>query len=102
LNNGKILVAGGANSDGEVAGSEVFDVTTKTFVPAGNMGTARHSHTATVLVDGRVVVIGGLNSGNSLATAEIFNATNGSFSPTGSMGMARASHTRCYPAGRSW
>jgi Galactose oxidase, central domain len=103
LNNGKVLVAGGANSDGEVAGSEVFDVTTKTFVTAGNMGTARHSHTATVLVDGRVVVIGGLNSGNTLTTAEIFNATNGSFSQRAVWERrVRRTLRRCYPAGRSW
>jgi len=49
-----------ANSNGEVAGRELFDPTTKTFTPAGNMGTGRHSHTATVLAD-----VGSLSSADS-------------------------------------
>jgi len=93
LNNGKVVVIGGANSNGELASSELFDPTTKTFTPAGNMVEPRHSHTATVLADGKVIVIGGFNVGNALTTTEIFDATTGNFSSTGSMATARALHT---------
>jgi hypothetical protein len=58
------------------------------------MGTARSSHTATLLKDGRVLVTGGVDSTRGyFATAEIFDPTSGTFAPTGSMGTARSSHT---------
>jgi hypothetical protein len=57
------------------------------------MGTARESHTATMLGDGLVLITGGDDRTVSLATAELFNAETHSFAPAGDMADARAMHT---------
>ena len=95
LNNGKVLVAGGADTTGnEFATAELFDPTSGSFTPTGSMGTARQAHTATPLSNGKVLVMGGLDlNGNGLATAELFDPTSGSFAPTGRLETARGRHT---------
>lgn len=92
LQNGKVLVAGGANDNGELNTSELFDPATKTFTASGNMNSPRHSHAATVLADGRVLVTGGFNV-NPVNSAEIFDPATGMFTATGSMAGVRAVHT---------
>jgi hypothetical protein len=59
------------------------------FKPTGSMGTARSSHSATLLNSGKVLVTGGFD----VATAELLDPSSGSFAPTGSMGTTRSSHT---------
>ncbi len=64
------------------------------FILTGSMGTARYSHTATLLSNGKVLIAGGTsNNGVSLSSAEIYDMNTGTFTATGSMGTARASHT---------
>jgi len=72
-NDGTVLIAGGLHtatvhcdliSCTKIVSSpiaEVFDPNTGTFTQTGELGTARHSHTATLLNDGRVLVTGGTN-----------------------------------------
>jgi WD40 repeat protein len=96
LKDGKVLVTGGFDSNGQsLAIAELFDTTSGTFTPTGSMKTARSGHTATVLNDGTVLVAGGVDNSNGkfLATAELFDPTSGTFTLTGSMGTARESHT---------
>ncbi|MGA8305816.1 MAG: kelch repeat-containing protein [Candidatus Acidiferrales bacterium] len=96
LNTGKVLVAGGADANGQpVAMAELYDPSNGTFSPTGSMETARANFAATLLPNGKVLVTGGLDtSGNPLATAELYDPTTGAFSATtGSMQFVHASHT---------
>jgi hypothetical protein len=64
------------------------------FKATGSMGTARQSHTATLLASGKVLVAGGQDaSGAITATAELYDPTSGTFTPTtGDMTTPRSSH----------
>jgi Galactose oxidase, central domain len=93
LNNGKVLVTGGAGATADLATAELFDPTAGSFSPTGSMESTRSSHTATLLSDGKVLITGGYGGGATFATAEIFDPASGSFTPTGSMGTARDYHT---------
>lgn len=97
LLNGKVLVVGGyADSVGGIAAgmaAELYDPTTGTWSPAGQLSVPRYYHTATLLPDGRVLVAGGITTNGVLATAEIFNPANGAWTFTGSMATARNAHT---------
>jgi len=65
-----------------------------TFVPTGQMRTARSHHTATLLQDGKVLITGGAGeNGETLSSAELYNPSVGTFSSTGSMTAARGMHT---------
>jgi len=96
LNNGKVLVAGGADASGNpIATAELYDPSTGSFSLTGSMMTARHHFAAALLSSGKVLVTGGLDaSGNPLASAEIYDPSTGTFSATQmNMTVARASHT---------
>jgi hypothetical protein len=89
-NDGTVLVAGGdgfaPKGDGatvapllpESSGTaELFDLSSGSFTPVGEMSNPRTRHTATPLPGGEVIVIGGTTSGNSarahfLSSAELF------------------------------
>lgn len=66
---------------------------TGAFLPAAPLGTARTSHTATLLSDGRVLVVGGFGDDDDHASAEVWDPGTGTFSPTGPMGRSRYFHT---------
>jgi hypothetical protein len=100
LQNGKVLVVGGAltSTSNPVASAELYDPVTGSFTMTGAMATAREQHTATLLADGRVLVVGGTAPTGTgdlqpTATAEIYDPSTGSFSVTGSMAEARSLHT---------
>jgi galactose oxidase-like protein len=67
LSDGTVLIAGGESSNcdiqgcflGVVASAEVFDPSTGTFTPTGDMSARRAAHSATALNDGTVLVAGG-------------------------------------------
>lgn len=83
LNDGRILVVGGADDFlGEpINTAELFDPTTHTSIPVANLSVARALHSATLLPDGRVLVAGGTSSfanpqeiiDSGKDTTEIFN-----------------------------
>src|SRR5215470_16957367 len=59
----------------------------------GSMGTARSTHTATLLPNGKVLVAGGSNVSGYLSSAELFDPGTGTWTETGSMGTERSDHT---------
>ena len=93
LNDGRVLVTGGATTLGPLSSAEIFDplgnAGAGSFIATASLFTPRQFHTATLLPDGRVLITGG----SSLSTAEIFdplgNAGAGSFTTTASMSAAR-------------
>src|SRR5205823_2686018 len=62
------------------------------WVPTGNLITARFRHTATLLPNGKVLVAGG-NNGAALSSTELYDPASGTWTATGSLGTARARHT---------
>jgi hypothetical protein len=56
----------------------------------GDLVTARHLHTATLLPNGQVLVADGLgNDGNAIASAELYDPATGVWTATGSTATAR-------------
>jgi hypothetical protein len=99
LDNGLVLVAGGANV-APLATTELYDPATGRFSTGANMATARTNHTATLLNDATVLMIGGIpqvsavyNGFTPTSTAEIYDPASGAFSPTRSMGDGRYWHS---------
>src|SRR5215469_1676022 len=69
-------------------------VTTLSFAwtPTGSLGTARASHTATLLTSGLVLVTGGTgDANNALASSELYSSVSGSWTFTGDMNLGRVS-----------
>ena len=96
LQDGRVLIAGGADASFTTVGSaEIYDPVKQTFAPAGNMTAARASHTATLLPDGRVLIVGGEQTPSGPngimpgQSAELYDPSTGSFIPTGSLLMGR-------------
>ncbi len=93
LPNGKVLVAGGASSTGNMTLAELYDPNSGTWTPTGSMTVGRAGHTATLLPNGKVLVAGGLVGPTILQSAELYDPSSGTWTPTGSMSVARFSHT---------
>src|SRR6266403_3748925 len=94
LQDGQVLVAGGAVSGGGATNSaEIFDPVSGTWTSiAGGMVEARSGAAAALLQDGRVLIAGGENSGAASATLEIFDPVAGTFSAAGVMSSPRTKH----------
>ena len=88
LQNGRVLVAGGVNTSGDIISAEIYDPNTQSFSPTNNMLHLRPEHTATLLKDGRVLIAGGNTN-----TAEIYTPSSGAFVATGSMSTSRSGHS---------
>lgn len=96
LNDGKVLITGGANSTNDPSNTaELFDPTTETFtLVSNNMNSNRKLHTATLLQNGNVLIAGGINSSASSIsnTTEIYDSTAGTFTLTGNTNSVRKQH----------
>jgi hypothetical protein len=97
LNNGMVLVAGGnANllASDSLTSAELYNPTTGTFTPTGNMNVGHNFHTATLLDNGKVLIAGGITDNNAaIPTAELYDPATGTFSLTGNMNSGRYFHT---------
>ncbi|HEY2467504.1 MAG TPA: kelch repeat-containing protein [Terracidiphilus sp.] len=95
LSDGKILITGGADSNGvPQASTEIFDPSTGQFSQAAPMNVPRADHAAIALTTGDVLVTGGLTTGGGYSdTAEILNAQTGSWTLLeASLGTGLAKH----------
>jgi hypothetical protein len=95
LADGRVLLVGGYPGEGRppTASSEVYDPTTDSFGPAGELDTARADHSATLLPDGRVLVVGGFDrDGRAVETTEYFDPGTAEFSPGPRLLRPRAAH----------
>jgi N-acetylneuraminic acid mutarotase len=102
LPGGKVLVAAGYDGSISLSSAELYDLTTGSWTPGGDLNFARSWHTATLLPNGQVLIAGGeidtatLQGGFSfsvLPSAELYDATTGTWVLTGEMNSAREVHT---------
>lgn len=103
LNDGRVLVAGGQDTDNlSLKSSEIYDPATGKWSPTGDMTNGRRNHRATLLQDGRVLVTGGLDVGEGvlqsqegkgvISLAEIYDPATGVWEATADMSKARTLH----------
>jgi N-acetylneuraminic acid mutarotase len=80
LPDGRVLLAGGADTGDVVASAEIYDPGTGSWVATAKMVTGRDGHEAVLLDDGRVLVVGGhrTNPTDALASAELYDPGSGS------------------------
>jgi Galactose oxidase, central domain len=98
LTDGTVLFTGGYSDTGprDMSGAELYDPSSGSFRPTGNMTSRRYYHTATPLPDGTVLIAGGDGidfSTTSYTSAEIYDPATGAFSRTGDMNYAHTGHT---------
>jgi hypothetical protein len=102
LRNGKVLVAGGANSEifhdfDALTSAEIYDPVSNTWTVTGAMNVRRLAHAATTLNDGRVLVSGGAlefySPGPVTNACEIYDPATGAWTLTGFMMTNRSFHS---------
>src|SRR5947208_3306532 len=91
LQDGTILIAGGAKSGEPLASVEVFN--RGSFTATGSMLLARRSAAAVTLKDGRVLVAGGTTSTGPTSETELYNPATRSWTIGDSMLASRSGHT---------
>ena len=78
-------------------GARTGSTDTGTWSLTDALNTARHDHTATLLLDGRVLVVAGLTDSDygapPLSSCELYDPANGHWTLTGALGTARVHHT---------
>jgi hypothetical protein len=91
LNNGQVLVVGGAVPV-VTTSSELYDPTTGTWSVAPGIGT-RYLHAATLLPDGTVLITGGTWSNTAFYETALYDPVANAWRSTGFMNAAHFSHT---------
>lgn len=95
LDDGRVLVTGGLDTEGDaLASTELYDPVLGTWTAGAPMTAARRGHTATLLPNGRVLVAGGSgqSSTTALTTAELYDPVADTWTATGPMTGRRRLH----------
>lgn len=104
LNNGNILICGGADPNRGIGiykqlhiPCEVYDYKTQKFRLLNNFNEPRYDYSITKLLDGRVLIAGGVHGtkykiDNIIDSIEIFNPSTEKFTTIGKMKKTRKSH----------
>jgi hypothetical protein len=99
LQDGRVLISGGyvgsAPNIRSTQTAELYDPSSGTFTPVGDMRTARAGHSATLLSNGKVLIVGG-----GVADAEIFDPTTNTFMAAGSTSSKSVSTATLLTGGR--
>ncbi|MGV3708957.1 MAG: kelch repeat-containing protein [Gemmatimonas sp.] len=98
LNNGKVLVAGGASGSFTTpvlhASAEVFDPVANTFSASGTFATGRAYARAALLASGRVLLTGGSNvTSSTFAASDLYDPSTNAWTATAALSIGRLSHT---------
>jgi N-acetylneuraminic acid mutarotase/predicted Ser/Thr protein kinase len=102
LNDGRVLVAGGAtvwySQAGQVNSSaEIFDPATGQWTPTAPMPTALYTQQGALLNNGQVLIAGGFsstaNSAAAVGVSLLFDPTTGQWRQTAPLTSSRAQHT---------
>src|SRR5881396_4310041 len=91
LQDGSVLIAGGANAAAPLASVEIFN--RGSFSATGSMLLARRSAAAVTLKDGRVLIAGGSTSTGTTSETELYNPATRSWTIGDSMLASRSGHT---------
>jgi hypothetical protein len=93
LDNGMVLILGGAGADGEALRSaELYDPASAAWWPAAQPRAARARHSATLLEDGSVLAAGGFAGASQLASAERYAPARDTWTAAASLGAPRDGH----------
>jgi hypothetical protein len=92
LNNGKVLIAGGMNSNTSLASTELYDPVAGTFTPSANLYCFCTPKPA-LLANGKVLFAGGYDGAKVVPTAALYDPTSETFMPTGSLNAPRAGNS---------
>src|SRR5438132_4643586 len=91
LQDGSVLIAGGAKGDVPLASAEIFN--NGSFSATGSMLLARSNAAAVALKDGRVLITGGSTASGPTSETEIYDPATGSWTIGNSMAASRWGHT---------
>ncbi|WP_437281094.1 kelch repeat-containing protein [Sorangium sp. So ce375] len=87
LQDGRVLVTGGFDDDGDASPentAELYNPTTNTWTSAPDMSIERRGHTMTVLGNGKVLVVGGFEDVPALENAALYSPATNTWSSVGS------------------
>ncbi|MBB4665286.1 kelch repeat-containing protein [Conexibacter arvalis] len=92
LNDGRVLVASGFDSSGEVPTAELYDPASGSWTLVAQPLVPRHNATATRLNDGRVLLVGGLTATGATRDAELYEPIANTWTATGGLTEERSGH----------